>query len=85
MNERCCLHADGHAADVEEARLAHERVEVGGAILLAAQGRFGVRLVNLPDARLLADELRSEAERQGVEVLVDEPQGGHACLVIRHA
>jgi hypothetical protein len=85
MNERCCLHADGHAPDAVEARLAHERVEVGGAILLAAGGRFGVRLVNLPDARLLADEVRDEAERQGVEVLVDEPQGGQACLVIRHA
>jgi hypothetical protein len=83
MNERCCDHACDHDDQQAEIRLVHERSTVSGAILLAATGRFGVVLANLPDARLLAGELQGEAASNGVVILVEDRGDGRADLRVR--
>jgi hypothetical protein len=64
-------------------RLAQGRDEVGGAILMASGGVYGIVISNLPDARVLANEFRAEAARYGVELVIEEHDGGRADLRVR--
>lgn len=84
MNEPCCDHACEHESERASMRLVRERCTVNGAILLAATGRYGVVVANLPDARLLAGELHAAATTNGVEILVEERASGHADLRVQH-
>jgi hypothetical protein len=61
-------------------RLERERDQVLGAILLASRGPFEVTLANFADAGMLAVELRPDARRKGVEILVEERRDGPAIL-----
>jgi hypothetical protein len=64
-------------SETESPRLARARIEVTAAILLVAGGRFPEVLVaNLPDCRAIMCDLRDEAARQGVELLLEERADG---------
>lgn len=69
-------------ADTGSDRLARERNEIAGAILLVAGGRFPqVLIVNLPDAVAIAQDLRGEAARMGVRLILAERADGPGCAV----
>ena len=85
MEQRCCDHACEHDGERQSIRLVHERSTVSGAIMLAATGRFGLVLANLPDARRLAGELQDEAAARGCVILVEDRGEGRADLRVRLA
>jgi hypothetical protein len=88
-----CVHAPGTSIGGAEMagimtddvvhRLAQGRDEVGGAILLVADGTYQVVIANLPDARMLAHEFRTEAARRGVELVLEQRGSGREDLRVR--
>ena len=72
------------ARELAARRLERERDQVLGAILLASRGRFDLTLANFADAGTLAAELRTEALRSDVDLLIEEGRDGSAVLRVHH-
>ena len=73
---------DRLTADVVSGRLLRERNEIAAAILLVADGRFPeVVMANLPDCAFVAEELRADAARRCVRLVLIERSDGMGCDV----